>query len=67
MLVDIDQVNDWSMRIAPWGEVSDPDGDLTWSMRYQPSYEYYLQEYELRDFDHDATRQLAWRVATAPC
>lgn len=55
-------VSDWSLRLSPWGRVADPDGDLTWSLRYQPSYEYYLHESELRDFDHDATAEVSWRV-----
>ncbi len=61
-LVAVDRVDDYSVRLSPWGKLSDPDGRFTWSLRYQPSYEYYLQESELRDFDHDANAELAWRV-----
>lgn len=60
--VDLDEVDDFSLRVGPWGKVSDDDGDFTWSARYQPSYEYYLDEADLRDFDHDAEVGLNWRV-----
>ncbi len=54
--------DDWSLRLSPWGRLSDPDGDLTWSLRYQPSYEYYIDESDLRGFDHNANGELSWRV-----
>jgi hypothetical protein len=57
-----DPVDDWSVRISPWGKVSDLDGNVTWSLRYQPSYEYYLHESDIRDFDHDASAEISWRV-----
>jgi hypothetical protein len=62
VLVDVDKVDDWSLRLSPWGQVADPDGDVTWSLRYMPSYEYYLHESDLRDFDHDANANVSWRV-----
>ena len=59
---DLDPVDDYSMRVSPWGKVSDVDGDLTWSIQYQPSYEYYLHESDISDFDHEAGADLQWRI-----
>ena len=59
---DLDPVDDWSVRVSPWGKVSDFDGNLTWSAQYRPSYEYYLQETDISDFDHEAGGEIYWRV-----
>jgi hypothetical protein len=58
----INELDDFSGRVAPWAEVTDPDGNVTWGVRYGPAYEYYLDENGLRGFDHDAEGRLAWRV-----
>lgn len=57
-----DEVSDYSGRISPWAEVADRDGDFTWGLRYEPSYEYYLHEQDARGFDHDADGRLAWQM-----
>lgn len=57
--------DDASGRVSPWAEVSDQDGDLTGGLRYEPSYEYYLDQSELRGFDHDVRGRLEWRVTPA--
>ena len=64
--VDIDPIADYSARISPWGVVSDKDGDLTWGLRYQPSYEYYLDEGDLNGFDHDAQGRWLGEPESAP-
>ena len=43
----VGEVDDFSIRVSPWGEVLDRDGDLTWGLRYNPSYEYYLDESDI--------------------
>jgi hypothetical protein len=55
----LDKVSDYSMRVSPWAEASDPDGNLTWSLRYMPSYEYYLDEVDIRGFDHDVNGSMS--------
>jgi hypothetical protein len=60
--IELEPVDDYSARISPWAQFSDGDGDFTGSIRYQPSYEYYVSETELNGFDHDASAFLAWRV-----
>jgi hypothetical protein len=60
--VPLEEVDDFSGRISPWAQLSDPEGDLTWSLRYQPAYEYYIDEAGLRGFDHDASAVVTWRV-----
>jgi hypothetical protein len=62
-LVELDEVDDFSMRVSPWGRVSDPDGNVTWEVQYKPSYEYYLQEDDIRGFDHEAGGQVFWRLS----
>ena len=57
-----DEVDDGSGRLLPWGQLQDYEGDLTWSLRYAPSYGYYLSESELTGFDHDAQGSLSWRM-----
>jgi hypothetical protein len=61
-LEDLDTVDDWTVRVSPWGKVSDFDGNLTWSLQYRPSYEYYLHESDISDFDHEAGGEVFWRV-----
>jgi hypothetical protein len=53
--------SDFSARISPYATVSDPEGDLTWSLRYQPSYEQYLDLSDVSGFDQDVRGSLAWR------
>jgi hypothetical protein len=60
--VPLDEVDDYSVRVSPWGKFSDVDGNLTWEAQYKPSYEYYLQESDIRGFDHEAAGQVYWRV-----
>jgi len=61
----VDEVDDLSVRVSPWGEVADSDGDVTWGLRYGPSYEYYLEEDDVSGFDHDAEARVAWKVTPA--
>lgn len=58
-----DEVDDASVRALTWMQVEDPNGNLSWSLRYAPSYEYYFQQNELDGFDHDATGTLSWRMS----
>jgi len=58
----LEPVDDYSMRLSPWGRLSDFDGNFTWQLRYQPSYEHYLQETDRNGFDHDTGGYAAWRV-----
>src|SRR5262245_33580399 len=37
-----DEIDDTSLRALPWGQLEDTDGDFTGSLRYGPSYDYYL-------------------------
>lgn len=57
-----DTIDDGAVRVLPWGQVEDRDGDLTGSFRYGPSYDYYFQESDIRGFDHDAVGSLQWRM-----
>ncbi len=59
------EVDDTSGRVAPWGEVTDRDGRVTWGFRYQPAYEYYLDQDGLRGFDHDVSANVAFRFSPA--
>jgi hypothetical protein len=58
----VGEVDDFSLRVSPWGEVLDRDGDFTWGFRYSPSYEYWLDEDDIRGFDHDVGARIGWRV-----
>lgn len=58
----VEEVDDFSVRVSPWGEFVDADGDVTWGLRYGPSYEYYLDESDVRGFDHDAEARVAWQM-----
>jgi hypothetical protein len=58
----VEEVDDFSVRVSPWGEVVDRDGDLTWALRYGPSYEYWLDEDDVRGFDHDVSGRVGFRV-----
>jgi hypothetical protein len=58
-----DEVDDFSGRVSPWAEVADDDGDVTWGLRYGPSYEYYISESDLRGVDHEASARLGWRLS----
>jgi hypothetical protein len=60
---DDDPVSDFSGRISPSVAIRDPDGELTWSAFYQPSYEAYLDEGELDGFDHTLSANGSWRFA----
>jgi hypothetical protein len=57
-----DEVDDTSGRLSTWADLSDRDGNLTWGLRYAPAYEYYLDQSELRGFDHDVGGRFAWRL-----
>jgi hypothetical protein len=61
----IEEVEDYSTRIAPWAELADPDGEVTWRLRYSPAYEYYLDEDDLNGLDHAAEAHGAWRISGA--
>lgn len=58
-----DPVSDFSTRLTPYFMVNDPDGDLTWTLNYQPTYEGYLNESDLDGFDHDVAGSATWRFA----
>ena len=60
---DDDPVSDFSLRLSPYLGINDPEGNLTWSLRYQPSYEAYLHESDLNGFDHSASGTLGWHFA----
>jgi hypothetical protein len=49
------EVDDTSGRVAPWAVVRDREGRVTWSLRYEPAYEYYIDQSDLRGFDHDVS------------
>jgi hypothetical protein len=51
----VDEVDDTSGRVAPWADVRDREGRVTWSLRYEPAYEYYVDQSDLRGFDHDVS------------
>lgn len=57
-----DEIDDTSLRALPWGQLEDTDGDFTGSLRYGPSYDYYLQESNIRGFDHDVLGNIFWRM-----
>jgi len=61
--VEEDPIDDYSLRLSPFAAVSDPDGDVTWSLRYQPTYEHYLHETDLDGFDQNAGGSVGWRFA----
>lgn len=49
-------------RVAPWADLEDREGRVTWGLRYAPTYEYYLDQSSLRGFDHDVGGRFAWQV-----
>jgi hypothetical protein len=49
-------------RVAPWADLADREGRVTWGLRYEPTYEYYLDESSLRGFDHDVSGRFAWQL-----
>ena len=49
-----DVISDEAARFAPWADVSDAEGRVTWGVRLAPTYEYYLDQSGLRGFDYDA-------------
>src|SRR5512145_1030942 len=57
-----DEVDDYSARLSPWAEITDPDGNVTWGVRYVPAYEQYLDETDLSGFDHDVYTRFGWRL-----
>ena len=57
-----DEVDDFSIRTSPWGELVDRDGEFTWGFRYQPAYEYWLEEDDVNGLDHDVAARAGWRV-----
>jgi hypothetical protein len=58
----VGEVDDFSVSVAPWGQLNDPDGEVTWALRYEPSYEYWLTEDDVTGFDHDASGRIGWRI-----
>ncbi len=60
---EIDPESDFSARITPGVSVNDPDGNLTWSLDYQPTYEAYLHTSDLDGLDHDVAGTVSWRFA----
>jgi hypothetical protein len=58
-----DAIDDYSLRMSPWLALKDEDGELTWDLRYQPSYEVYLDQGELDGFDQAISAGLAWRLS----
>jgi hypothetical protein len=58
-----DPNEDFSLRITPSVAVRDPDGELTWSLRYHPSYEAYFDESERNGFDQAVSAGAAWQFA----
>jgi hypothetical protein len=59
---EADKDSDFSVRTTPWVTLDEDDGAFRWDVRYAPAYEYFLQESELRGFDHDASGKLSWQV-----
>jgi hypothetical protein len=59
----VSEVSDFSVRVSPWGEVLDRDGDITWGLRYAPSYEYWLDEDDVTGFDHDVSGTFGWKLS----
>jgi hypothetical protein len=57
-----EEEDETSVRVNPWGDVSDREGDLTWGLRYAPSYEYYFDQSDLRGFDHDVGGRMEWAL-----
>jgi hypothetical protein len=49
----VNEVDDTSGRLAPWFDVEKRDGRVRWGLRYEPAYEYYVDQDGLRGFDHD--------------
>lgn len=60
---EIDPESDFSARITPLLSVDDPDGNLTWSVVYQPTYEAYLHTSDLDGLDQDVAGVVSWRFA----
>jgi hypothetical protein len=60
---EVDPESDFSARITPLLSVDDPDGNLTWSLVYQPTYEAYLHTSDLDGLDHDVAGTVSWRFA----
>ena len=58
---DEEPVSDFSGRISPSVALKDPDGELNWSLRYQPSYEAYLDQSEIDGFDHSVVGVVSWQ------
>ena len=61
--VQEDPEDDYSARISPFVAVTDPNGNFTWDLRYEPTYEKYLDADDLDGFDQDASGTLGWRFA----
>ena len=58
---DEEPVSDYSWRISPSAALKDPDGDVNWSLSYQPSYEAYLDQSEINGFDHSVAGTASWQ------
>jgi hypothetical protein len=57
-----DPIDDEVARIAPWADLEDHEGRVTWGLRYAPSYDYYLDQSSLRGFDHDVSGRFGWQL-----
>jgi hypothetical protein len=58
-----DAEDDVIFRIGPRFELRDGRGDLTYSLRYNFSYDFYKQFNQLDDFEHFVQARLGWRIA----
>ncbi len=52
----------FSLRTSPYAGLGDDAGALTWNLRYEPAYEYFLDQSALRGFDHDVVANVNWRI-----
>lgn len=58
----IEEVDDYSFRIAPNALLKDREGDLQWSFLYKPSFEYFTDNHQARGWDHLAEGKLKWQI-----
>ncbi len=55
-------MDDYSIRISPDATLEDHEGELTWDLRYRPSYEYFIDTVQARGWDHQAWADLGWQI-----
>lgn len=58
----INEDGDWSLRFSPLLLVEEPDGELQWSLEYKPRYEHFLENNQLRGWDHDVEGIVSWQI-----